>query len=80
MKKIALGLGLIAFGLVFIICNKKWAQWVYDRTQRRSYSFASFLISEQKYEKWCTVFNRCGIVFWGVVLVIAGCFNLFYVD
>jgi len=78
MNKIILGIVLIVFGIAFIVFNKKWSQWVYENTQRSSYAFVSSLLSQTKYETYCTVFDRFGLVFWGAVLVIAGFVNLFY--
>jgi glucose uptake protein GlcU len=77
MNKIILGAVLIVFGVAFIAFNKNWSQWVYENTQRSSYSFVSSLLSETKYENYCIVFDRCGLVFWGAVLVVAGLSNLF---
>jgi hypothetical protein len=76
MNKIILGVILIVVGIAFIVFNKKWSQWVYENTQRSSYSFVSLLLSEPKYEKICIVFDRSGLVFWGVVQIIAGFLNL----
>jgi glucose uptake protein GlcU len=63
MNKIILGVAMIVFGIAFMVFNKKWSEWVYENTQRFSYSFVSFLLSQARYEKYCIVFDRFGLVF-----------------
>jgi hypothetical protein len=67
---------LVAAGVAFIAFNKRWARWVYTKTQHPLYSIVSSIASKHRYNKLCIIVNRGGLIFWGAVLITAGCINL----
>ena len=78
MDRIIIGISMVIVGVACIAFNERWSHWFFERTQRPSYPLVSGLVQQAAYQKFWIIVNRCGLVFWGSVLVIAGVANLFF--